>query len=70
VAGDLTPREREVALLVARGYTNRKIARELVISEETATVHVKHILHKLQFASRSQIAAWVVDQRLDIPHDG
>ena len=70
VAGDLTPREREVALLVARGYTNRKIARDLVISEETATVHVKHILHKLQFASRSQIAAWVVDQRLDIPHDG
>ena len=69
-AGDLTPREREVALLVACGYTNRRIARELVISEETATVHVKHILHKLQFASRSQIAAWVVDQRLDIPHNG
>jgi DNA-binding CsgD family transcriptional regulator len=68
-AGDLTRRELEIARLVALGQKNRQIARALIISEETATVHVKHILHKLQFTSRSQIAAWVVDQRLDISPD-
>jgi DNA-binding CsgD family transcriptional regulator len=55
----LTPREREVALLVAQGLTNREIASTLVLSERTADNHVQHILGKLGLANRSQIAVWV-----------
>jgi len=58
----LTPREREVAALVARGYSNRRIADELVVAAGTAGLHVKHILAKLGFRSRAQIAAWVASQ--------
>jgi DNA-binding CsgD family transcriptional regulator len=54
----LSSRELEVAALVARGLTNRQIADRLVISERTAQNHVQHILTKLGFMSRSQIAAW------------
>jgi ATP/maltotriose-dependent transcriptional regulator MalT len=54
----LTTREREVASLVAAGLSNKEIAERLVISERTAEGHVEHILGKLQFRSRSQIAAW------------
>ncbi|MFE3542931.1 ATP-binding protein [Nocardia sp. NPDC059177] len=54
----LTRREREVARLVARGYGNRRIAQELVISIRTAESHVDHILTKLGFTSRTEIAAW------------
>src|SRR5579859_2480904 len=54
----LTDREREVAKLLAHGMSNREIANELVISESTAEVHVKHILSKLGLRSRSQVAAW------------
>jgi DNA-binding NarL/FixJ family response regulator len=56
--GLLTPREREVAALVARGLTNKQIADELVIVEGTAAIHVSSILGKLGFTSRAQIAAW------------
>jgi predicted ATPase/DNA-binding CsgD family transcriptional regulator len=59
-ASQLTPREREVATLVARGLTNRQIAATLVISERTADVHVSNILNKLTLNSRAQLAAWVV----------
>ena len=55
----LSAREDEVARLVAEGMTNRQIADALVISERTAQNHVQHILTKLGFSSRSQIAAWV-----------
>jgi len=54
----LSPRETEVARLVALGLTNRQISERLVISERTAQNHVQHILRKLDFATRSQIAAW------------
>ncbi|HVN50206.1 MAG TPA: LuxR C-terminal-related transcriptional regulator, partial [Acidimicrobiales bacterium] len=54
----LSPREDEVAALVARGLTNRQIAHELYLSERTAQNHVQHILTKLGFTNRSQIAAW------------
>jgi DNA-binding NarL/FixJ family response regulator len=54
----LSPREAEVAKLVAEGLTNRQIAERLVISERTAQNHVQHILTKLGFTRRSQIAAW------------
>jgi DNA-binding CsgD family transcriptional regulator len=54
----LSPREREVARLVGQGLTNRQIAAALYLSERTAQNHVQHILTKLGFSNRSQIAAW------------
>jgi DNA-binding CsgD family transcriptional regulator len=54
----LSPREREVARLVGQGLTNRQIAAALYLSERTAQNHVQHILVKLGFSNRSQIAAW------------
>jgi non-specific serine/threonine protein kinase len=58
----LTSRESEVARLIAEGLTNSGIASQLVISPRTAQGHVEHILAKLGFTSRTQIAAWVVEQ--------
>nr|EJI93454.1 transcriptional regulator, LuxR family [Rhodococcus sp. JVH1] len=55
----LTKREHQVAELVADGLTNKAIATRLVISNRTAQGHVEHILTKLGFTSRTQIAAWV-----------
>jgi predicted ATPase/DNA-binding CsgD family transcriptional regulator/predicted negative regulator of RcsB-dependent stress response len=60
----LTPREWEVANLIARGCTNRQIAVELVITEGTAASHVVHILAKLACGSRAQVAAWVTEHNL------
>jgi DNA-binding NarL/FixJ family response regulator len=54
----LSPREVEVAKLVARGMTNKQIGETLFVSERTAENHVQHILVKLGFSNRSQIAAW------------
>lgn len=59
----LTPREYEVATLIAQGYSNRAIAAALVLSERTAERHVANIMAKLAVNSRAQIAAWVVAQR-------
>jgi non-specific serine/threonine protein kinase len=59
VEDGLTPREWEVAVLIARGHTNREIAGLLVISEWTVETHVRHILTKLGQRSRAQVAAWV-----------
>ncbi|WP_194829810.1 protein kinase [Nocardia sp. XZ_19_231] len=56
----LTKRERQVADLVAQGLTNKQIAARLVLSQRTAQGHVEHILSKLGFTSRAQIAAWIV----------
>ena len=56
-----TKREREVATLIAEGLTNKEIAARLVISPRTAQGHVEHLLTKLGFNSRAQIAAWVVE---------
>ncbi|HET6319032.1 MAG TPA: helix-turn-helix transcriptional regulator [Chloroflexota bacterium] len=53
-------REREVALLVARGRSNRQIAKEPVISERTAEGHVERIRDKLGVRNRAEIAVWVV----------
>jgi DNA-binding CsgD family transcriptional regulator len=52
----LTPREREVALLIADGLTNAELARRLYISPKTAAVHVSNILHKLGVASRTEVS--------------
>ncbi|MFD6059585.1 ATP-binding protein [Rhodococcus wratislaviensis] len=59
----LTRREQQVAELVAEGLTNKSIAGRLVISHRTAQGHVEHILSKLGFTSRTQIAAWIIEQR-------
>jgi DNA-binding NarL/FixJ family response regulator len=60
----LTPREREVAALIAGGAANRQIAAALVISPHTAERHVEHILAKLDCATRAEVAAWAVRQGL------
>ncbi|MBX6765345.1 MAG: response regulator transcription factor, partial [Rubrobacteraceae bacterium] len=58
----LTPRQREVALLVAQGLANRQIASELGISENTVANHVAAIIRRLDVPARSGIAAWVAGQ--------
>jgi non-specific serine/threonine protein kinase len=60
----LSRREREVAVLVARGHSNRQIAQRLSISPRTAGVHVGNILGKLALDSRTQLASWVLRKGL------
>ena len=54
----LTPREREVLRLIARGYTYKEIARELFISVKTVETHVSSVLRKLQLSSRHELTRW------------
>jgi DNA-binding CsgD family transcriptional regulator len=67
---ELSSREREVALLISRGRTNREIAELLVISERTVGNHVERIFNKLGLRSRTQLVAWSAEHRLgsDGPH--
>lgn len=58
--GELTPREREVAALIAEGLTNSQLAERLFISPRTAAVHVSNILMKLGLSGRAEVAAWAV----------
>ena len=60
--GALTPREQQVASLIAGGRSNKAIAGELSISPATAARHVANILAKLSFSSRVQIATWAMDE--------
>jgi DNA-binding NarL/FixJ family response regulator len=60
--GALTRREQEVAALVAQGLSNAQIAVMLVISARTVETHVQHIMDKLGFGTRAQIAAWSAGQ--------
>jgi adenylate cyclase len=62
--GPLSAREREVAVLIARGRSNRQIAEELVIAERTVAAHIEHIMTKLDFASRTQIGVWAAERGL------
>jgi predicted ATPase/DNA-binding CsgD family transcriptional regulator len=62
----LTAREREIAILIARGLSNRGIADELVISPATAARHVANIFTKLGLRSRAQVAAWVAEPQRDL----
>jgi len=57
----LTKRERDVLRLIAKGQTNKMIARKLDISEGTVKVHVKNLLHKLGLRSRVEAAVWVLE---------
>jgi DNA-binding NarL/FixJ family response regulator len=61
----LTPREREVLRLIARGYTYREIARELYISVKTVESHVSSVLRKLQLSTRHQLTRWATERRLN-----
>ena len=58
----LTRRELEIAERIARGYSNRQIAADLVITVSTTERHVANILHKLDMRSRAQVAAGVVQR--------
>ena len=60
----LSPREREVLRLIARGYTYKEIARELFISIKTVETHVSSVLRKLQLSTRHQLARWATERRL------
>jgi non-specific serine/threonine protein kinase len=62
--GRLTPRERDVAVLIARGLSSPRIAASLVISERTADAHADNIRAKLGLHSRAEIAAWAVENGL------
>jgi DNA-binding NarL/FixJ family response regulator len=60
----LTPREREVLRLIARGFTYKEIAGELFISTKTVESHVSSVLRKLQMSTRHQLTKWATDRRL------
>jgi len=60
----LSPREQEVAALLAHGLSNRQIAERLVVTERTVATHIEHILDKLGFASRHQVGAWAAERGL------
>jgi DNA-binding CsgD family transcriptional regulator len=62
--GGLTGREREAALLIAQGKSNREIAEIMTISIKTVETYVTRILKKLGFVSRVQIATWVIENEL------
>jgi DNA-binding NarL/FixJ family response regulator len=64
--GGLTARERDVAVLVAQGMSNREIADALVLGQRTVQTHVGHILDKLGFTTRAQIAAWAAERGLAV----
>ena len=59
----LTQRELEILKLIAKGMSNKVIARELDISDGTVKVHVKHLLKKLHLRSRVEAAVWMINQK-------
>ena len=65
--GLLTPRQREVAGLIAAGYSNRQIAERLVLSEGTVANHVRPILDRLGAERRTQVVAWISEGGLERP---
>ena len=60
----LTPREREVLRLLARGYAYKEIAAELYISIKTVETHASNVLRKLQLSNRHQLTRWAADRRM------
>jgi two-component system nitrate/nitrite response regulator NarL len=57
----LSPREREILGFLARGASNKEIARDLDVAESTVKIHVQHILRKLELSSRVQAAVWAIE---------
>jgi DNA-binding NarL/FixJ family response regulator len=64
IFGGLTAREREVAVWIARGKSNREIADEMTVGVKTIETYVTRIFNKLGFTSRVQIATWAVEKGL------
>jgi len=64
-ADRLTPREREIVLGLARGESNKEIARTLDVAESTVKIHVQNILKKLNLTSRVQVAVYAVEHGLN-----
>ena len=60
----LTPREREVLQLIARGYRYKEIAARLHLSVKTIESHVSSVLRKLQLSSRAELTRWAAQRRL------
>ena len=60
----LTPREREVLRLIARGYAYKEVARRLSLSVKTIETHVSSVLRKLQLSSRHELTRWAADRKL------
>jgi DNA-binding NarL/FixJ family response regulator len=60
----LTPREREVMRLLARGYAYREIGQQLFISIKTVETHASNVLRKLQLSSRHELTRWAADRRM------
>jgi DNA-binding NarL/FixJ family response regulator len=60
----LSPREREVLRLIARGYTYKEVGRDLTISVKTVESHVSSVLRKLQLSTRHELTRWATDRRL------
>jgi DNA-binding NarL/FixJ family response regulator len=60
----LTPREREVLRMIARGYTYRETATELFVSIKTVETHVSSVLRKLQLSNRRELTRWASERRL------
>ena len=67
---ELTPREIEVLTFIARGSSNKEIARDLGISVKTVKTHVSNILSKLHMMDRTQAALYAVRQGLISPKEG
>jgi DNA-binding NarL/FixJ family response regulator len=61
---ELTPREREVLQLIARGYMYKEIAARLHLSVKTVESHVSNVLRKLQLSTRHELARWATEHRL------
>lgn len=61
----LTPRERDVLRLLARGYLYKEIAHRLEISPKTVEAHVSAVLRKLQLSNRHELSRWAAEHRLD-----
>ncbi len=64
MAERLTPRERQVATLLAYGHTNVEIAEHLTISIRTVEMHRSNAMRKLQAGSRADVVRWALDQKL------
>ena len=62
----LTRREREIAALVARGFTNRQIAHKLLLPRRTVSTHLEHVFSKLGVQARAEVAVWITRNGDDV----
>jgi len=60
----LTPRERDVLRLIARGFTYKEVGQDLHLSVKTVETHVSSVLRKLQLSNRHELTRWATDRRL------